>query len=49
MKWAYLENLSTTVRIMLLPCTFGSASTKSMEMSAQTREGMGSGGRRPAG
>jgi hypothetical protein len=49
MKWAYFENLSTTVSMTLLPCTLGSASMKSTDMSDQIREGTGMGCRRPAG
>jgi hypothetical protein len=39
MKWAYLENRSTTVRMTDLPPTLGSPSMKSIEMSAQTWDG----------
>jgi hypothetical protein len=49
MKWHYLLKRSTTARMTDLPRTRGSASTKSMPMSAQTAVGMGSGRRRPAG
>lgn len=49
MKWAYFENLSTTVRITLLPFTLGSPSTKSIAMSAQTCDGTSRGWSRPAG
>jgi hypothetical protein len=49
MKWVYLENLSTTVSKTLLPCTLGSASIKSIEISAHTQDGTGNGWRRPAG
>ena len=49
MKWAYLEKRSTTVKITLLPCTLGSASTKSIAMSAHTFDGTGRGCSKPAG
>jgi len=49
MKWQYLLNLATTVKMTDLPRTRGSASTMSSPMSVQTPYGMGSGGRRPAG
>lgn len=39
MKWQYLLKRSTTVRMTDLPRTRGSASTKSMPMSAQTAVG----------
>jgi hypothetical protein len=32
MKWAYFKKMSTTVSMTLLPCTLGSASTKSMDI-----------------
>jgi hypothetical protein len=49
MKWQYLLKRFTTVRMTDLSRTRGSASTKSMPMSAQTAVGMGSGRRRPVG
>jgi hypothetical protein len=45
MKWAYLENLSTTVKTTDLPPTFRNPSTKSMAMSLQTSEGRAATGR----
>ena len=39
MKCAYLEKRSTTVRMTDFPCTLGSPSMKSMEMSAHTWDG----------
>lgn len=48
MKCAYLESRSTTVRITLLPCTFGKPSTKSIEISDHTNDGTGNGCRRPS-
>jgi hypothetical protein len=49
MKWQYLLKRSTTVRMMDFQFTRGSASTKSMPMSAQTVVGTGSGRSKPAG
>ncbi|WVZ58400.1 hypothetical protein U9M48_008677 [Paspalum notatum var. saurae] len=49
MKCAYLENLSTTVRITDLPPTLGNPSTKSIEMSDHTEVGTGRGNKRPTG
>jgi hypothetical protein len=42
-KWAYFENLSTTVRMTNLPWTKGKPSMKFMAMSAQTADGRSSG------
>jgi hypothetical protein len=49
MKWVYLENRSTTVRMTDLPPTLGSPSMKSIEMSAQTWDGTSRGYSSPAG
>ena len=49
MKWPYFENQSTTVSTTDLPPTFGKPSMKSIDMSAQTIEGMGKGCSKPAG
>lgn len=40
MKWAYLENLLTTVKMTNLPPTFGNPYTKSMEISDHTEKGL---------
>lgn len=42
MKWAYLENWSTTTRIMSAPSERGSPSMKSMVTLPQMRAGIGS-------
>uniref|UniRef100_I1QNX0 Uncharacterized protein n=1 Tax=Oryza glaberrima TaxID=4538 RepID=I1QNX0_ORYGL len=49
MKWAYLEILSTTVSMTVLPATRGKPSTKSMAISDHTAAGTGSGSSNPAG
>jgi hypothetical protein len=49
MKCAYLENRTTTVRITDFPCTLGSLSMKSIEISAHTWDSTSRGCRRPAG
>jgi hypothetical protein len=49
MKWVYIKNRLTTVRTIDLPWTHGNPSTKSMEMSAHTADGMSNSYSRPAG
>ena len=49
MKWPYLLKRSTTERMTDLPSTRGSASMKSIPMSAHTADGTGSGCSSPAG
>jgi hypothetical protein len=49
MKWANLENRSTTVRIIDLPLTRGSPSTKSMDRSVHTVPGRSSSWSKPTG
>lgn len=49
MKWLYLENMSTTVRMTLLPLNLGIPSMKSIDMSAQTCDGTARGCRRSTG
>lgn len=48
-KWLYLLNLSTTAKIVSKPPDLGRPTTKSKDISSQTRVGIGSGCRRPAG
>jgi hypothetical protein len=48
-KWQYLLKRSTTERMTVLPCTRGSASTKSRPMSAQTMDDTGRGCSNPIG
>jgi hypothetical protein len=48
MKWPYLDSQSTTVKITVLPPTFGSPSTKSIVMSCHTTDGTSSGYSSPA-
>ncbi len=49
MKWAALENLSTTVRTTVMPLDGGRPVTKSIAMCDQGREGTDSGWSSPAG
>jgi hypothetical protein len=49
MKCEYLENRSTIVKITDFPCTFGSPSMKSIDMSDQIWEGTLRGCSSPAG
>jgi hypothetical protein len=49
MKWLYLENMSTAVRMTLLPLNLGIPSMKSIDMSSQTCDGTARGCRRPTG
>lgn len=49
MKWQYLENQFTTVKMTDLPLTFGSPSMKSSATSAQTTDGKGRGRSTPPG
>ncbi len=48
-KWAALENRSTTVKTTVFPADGGRPVTKSRAMCDHGREGMGSGLRKPAG
>jgi hypothetical protein len=48
MKWQYLLKRSTTERMTVLPWTLGSASMKSMPMSAHITDGTDSGCSSPA-
>jgi hypothetical protein len=49
MKWQYLLKWSTTERMTVLPCTSGSASMKSMPMSAHNADDTGKDCSKPAG
>jgi hypothetical protein len=48
-KWQYLLKRSMMERMTVLPCTRGSASTKSRPMSTKTMDGTGRGYSKPAG